>query len=120
MRRVRGEPPGFLYDIRPAEPVDIQMTVFDVPSDSDTAVLQWTDAGEPVVVAGRYGFGRVTLIGVDLADSRLRRLNVPSGRFRIWNSVFGWNSPVISDQKAHQLIQDAKLTRPENRMTLEL
>ncbi len=120
VRRVQGPLPGFLYDVRPPEPVELQMTVFDVPASSDTAVLQRLDGGEPVIVARRYGFGRVTLIGVDLNDPRLKRLNLPTGAFRVWNTVYGWNSPVIDEKKAQADMQDGKLTRPENRMPSEL
>lgn len=53
-------------------------------------------SNEPVVVAAhQYGFGRVTLIGLDITDRRMAS-NVAFVRYglpRLWQTVFGWRSP---------------------------
>ena len=119
MRRVEGLPPreGFL-DVLPPEPLNIAMTVFDGAEEAGLSVLQRTDAGDPIIVAKRYGFGRVTVIGLDLP--RLRQWNIPSGRFRVWNTVFGWNAPVMSDEVAEIEMQQVRMSRPDNRSQVEL
>ena len=57
---------------------------------------QIADAGDPTVVAAhQYGFGRVTLIGLDVTDRRMAS-NVAFVRYglpRLWQTVFGWRSP---------------------------
>ncbi|MFW6060551.1 MAG: hypothetical protein ACODAQ_10235 [Phycisphaeraceae bacterium] len=90
------ELPGWLYDARPSEPVRMQLTGFAVEGDDDVAVLERAEDGTPVVVAGRHGFGRVTMVGVDLRDRRLVRMGVPSGRFGLWHTIFGWQSPAFT------------------------
>jgi len=52
--------------------------------------------GEPALVAAhQYGFGRVTLVGIDITDRRMAS-NVAFVRFgltRLWQTVFTWRSP---------------------------
>lgn len=114
MRRVTGPVPRWLYDVRPTEGApQIQKTVFDVDGDGGAngadRVLLRDEQDRPVVVAGRHGFGRVTLVGVDLADPRLVGMDLPAGRFRLWNDVFGWQNPVFSEA----YIQDEQTARPQ-------
>lgn len=122
MRRVEGTVPNYLYDIAPVEKATIQMHVFDVPDSGapgQAAVLLRNDANEPVVVAKRYGFGRVTLVGIDLSEGRLVRMGVPGGSFRIWNTIYGWNSPAYTNDRAQRdmgsgnLVQIGQRGKPE-------
>lgn len=120
IRRVEGPPPKFVYDVAPTETLTIGLTVFDNVEESGGAVLQRDDNGDALVVAKRYGFGRVTLIGVDLADRRLARLGMGAGGYRVWNTVFGWNGPVITFARADAKIKAAEMTSPENFRDVEL
>ncbi len=83
---------------------------FAVPDNQPdrVAVLLRDRAGYPVVITAQRGLGRVTLIGIDLTDSRLARVNLPNsitadpdpvGR-TLWASVFGWRGPVYSEATA--------------------
>lgn len=121
MRQIEGLPPreGFL-DVLSDEPLRVAMTVFDGAEQAGLAVLQRTQQGDPIVVAGRYGFGRVTVLGVDLSQTALANLNVPSGRFRVWNTIFGWNTPVMSEDVAQLEMQHVRMSRPDNRSLVEL
>ena len=119
---VQGPIPSWLYDVLPTEPFDIEMTVFDVDENDAATVLLENEANEPVAVAGRYGFGRVTVVGVDLTDRRLLRMGLPSGRFRVWNRVFGWQNPVFTDAyiEAERSASPPRISRVNMREPVEL
>lgn len=118
------ELPGWLFDVRPVESMRMQLTGFAVEGedDDDVTVLARAEDGTPVVVAGRHGFGRVTLVGVDLRDRRLVRLGVPAGRYRIWNTIFGWQTPVFSQAyiEAERDESPPTMNRVEHRGTVSL
>ncbi len=60
---------------------------------SDVAVLLWDATGEhPVVVAHQVGFGRVTLVGIDLTDRRILKMRLPNGP-GFWGAIMRWRSP---------------------------
>jgi hypothetical protein len=96
--------------------------------DSELSVLSRTADGEPIVVAHTFGFGRVTLIGVDLTDpvllapglpisndpqlkADLNALSMPAPESALWRQVFGWASPGLSSNRLLDL-QDGKYTPP--------
>lgn len=137
MRRVNAPLPRWLYDVRPADgadqPTPFPMTVFDVDigdagrddgvrGGGRTGVLLRDEQGRALVVAGRYGFGRVTLLGVDLADRRLVARGLPSGRYRVWNTVFGWQNPVFSEAYIadEQSASPPRMSRTHQRQEVEL
>ena len=69
---------------------------------SQVAVLK-RHQGEPVVVTSLYGFGRVTLIGVDVSDPQLVNVGLPNLQDMyergLWGAVFGWRSPAWSSTR---------------------
>ncbi|MFW6032939.1 MAG: hypothetical protein ACOCTI_06160 [Phycisphaeraceae bacterium] len=119
MRRVEGPPPGWLYGVLPDPPITLDMTAFDV-DDDDPGVLLRSEAGDPLVVAGRYGLGRVTMIGVDLTDRRLLDRQLPNGRYRLWHSIFGWQGPVFRPEFVEAEVRAGRMGRPDARAQAEL
>ena len=67
----------------------------------------------PVVVAGRYGFGGVTLIGVDLTSRVFRSNGGMVGDRRVWHRVFGWNFPLLSPDKVNLELRGDRLLTAE-------
>ncbi|HEX7008440.1 MAG TPA: hypothetical protein VF184_00565 [Phycisphaeraceae bacterium] len=97
MRRVEGPLPVWVGEPQSEAMGAIQMTVFDpAPQQKNLTVLARDREGNAVIVAGRYGFGQVTLMGVDLTDPRLLRQGLPNGVDRVWNTVFHWQAPVYN------------------------
>ncbi len=76
----------------------IPALTFDTSAATGTVVLARDQRDRPYIVAKRYGFGRVTLIGVDLTSPTVRRLGAPVGQDRIWHKVFHWTAPVYTQQ----------------------
>ncbi|MCC6681106.1 MAG: hypothetical protein IT445_09420 [Phycisphaeraceae bacterium] len=79
----------------------IPALTFDTSAAESTVVLARDQRDRPYIVAKRYGFGRVTLIGVDLTSPTVRRLGTPVGQDRIWHKVFHWTAPVYT-QSAYE------------------
>ena len=120
MYRVQQAPPSWLYDALPTTQFQMEMTAFNVDdADRATAVLR-DESGRPLVVAGRYGTGRVTLMGVNLADPRLKQMGLPSGRYRVWNTIFGWQNPAFSKAYIESEQKSGHMSRPHQRRTTEL
>ncbi len=115
--------PEWMGSLRPAEPETVSQTVFRV-DDADTGpdaptVLLRDAEGRPVVVAKRYGFGRVTLVGLDLTQSPVQRAGMPRGERRLWSRVFHWTAPVyteayVKDQEKDQAFVPARRLRRQN------
>ncbi|MAE64374.1 MAG: hypothetical protein CMJ18_08880 [Phycisphaeraceae bacterium] len=110
-------PPGYKSTFRTFEPLPQAMPgeVSVLFSDADT--------GLPMVVARGYGFGRVTLIGIDLTDPLLRR-GYPEAEYRfergLWGGVFGWNSPAYAPPEIKQMQEKENLSGPYDRSTVDL
>ncbi|MEM9417903.1 MAG: hypothetical protein AAGA25_02465 [Planctomycetota bacterium] len=99
----------------------LTITNFNVGQDDPRAtVVLRDDAGEPVVVAGRYGFGRVTVVGIDLTSSAARSSAVFSSQQRLWNHVFNWRFPVLTEAvadgeiRANRLFEASRISIPVN------
>lgn len=124
MRRVEDLPPRIVgYPPRRGEPVKISMTVFDVMPGDGVAVIARDRQDNPVIVTGRYGFGAVTMIGVDLADRQIRGLGLPvvaGGSDRLWNRVFDWQGPIDSPQVVQGDLDANRRNRPDNRQPVNL
>ena len=106
---------------RVEEPETLGVTTFDmaanVPERRATVVLR-DGEDRPVVVAGRYGFGRVTMIGLDLTQAAVRRAGMPNGDRRIWNHVFSWQSPVLSESFVEDLVDNQRMIRADRLSTI--
>ena len=96
-QRVAEKPPRALYPLR-SDPVPLDLTVFDLGETSSAAVLARDRQDNPFIVAGRYGQGRVTLIGVDLTSQAVGRMGIPSGKYRIWHRIFRWQAPTFTEE----------------------
>lgn len=123
--------PGNLGTVRSAELFTVPARVFDLPIDARTpagnslAVLDRDDpidptAGDPYIVAGRYGFGRVTLIGVDLTNRQLVRAGLPNGRTTLWNNVFQWQTPAYTRTYIDAETKAGNIARPDLRSDVAL
>jgi hypothetical protein len=83
------------------------------PIGDATVIAEEPDVG-PWMVARRVGFGRVTMIGVDLTDGRLRAEGLPDGMSELWNMVFGWRQRNLATH-----IDRAK-ANPRNNLTRDV
>ncbi|MEO0514164.1 MAG: hypothetical protein AAF086_02570 [Planctomycetota bacterium] len=99
----------------------LTVTTFDVGVDAPgVTVLLRDDAGEPIVVAGRYGFGRVTVVGMDLTAPSVRLSADFSSQQRLWNHIFNWRFPVLSEAfadseiKANRMLAAERITQDVN------
>ena len=90
------------------------MTVKRLTPRSPTTVLLTDTTGQPLVVAGAYGLGRVTLIGVDVSDQRLMGGRLPNGP-ALWSAVFGWRSPAMTSERIDELVADGTMLSPDRR-----
>ncbi len=128
MHRIQGEPPTWLGSVLAEERIDVEMTTFSTrPGDGvdiiKTHALKHKDRPveeRPVIVAKRFGAGRITLIGVDLADRRITQMGLPNGKYPIWNDVFMWQAPVYSKTKIDSDIEAGNMSRPTSRGTIPL
>jgi len=102
----------------PDRPRAITATVFD--ANSGATVLAVDRQKRPYIVAKRYGFGRVTLIGVDLSSGPVRRLGLPSGRMRVWHTVFHWNAPLVTQVEYEGEKRNTKMATMESRSIARL
>ncbi|MEM6552005.1 MAG: hypothetical protein AAF750_07745 [Planctomycetota bacterium] len=53
------------------------------------------ELGVPLVVARRYGFGRVTVMGLDVASKDVQAKLSPRDMHPLWKRVFAWKGPVL-------------------------
>lgn len=72
------------------------------------------------IASHQFGFGRVTLIGIDLTDRRLASqvAFVRYGLPRLWQTVFGWRSPGNLDHI--RLVDERKMMATGSRAVAEL
>jgi hypothetical protein len=91
----RREPPEFAIRVF-KDPKD----EFDVIDNGYEPLIALPD-GRVIAVQKRVGFGRITVIGVDLADGRLASLSLPQADV-FWNRVLGrrMDTPTINELQA--------------------
>lgn len=77
-------------------------------------VLLKDDQHRPIVVTSPYGLGRVTLVGVNIADPRLTASGLPQGSL-FWNTVMAWRNPVLSPRFVQTQVQQNKILQPRLR-----
>ncbi len=106
--------PRWLGGLRQEDRPPLSLTTFDLADTNTRAtVLLRGNDGEPVAVAARYGFGRVTLLGLDLTQQPLQAEAMPYGPDRMWNHLFGWVSPVFSSAAAEGMVNERQLVRAD-------
>jgi len=124
MFRMEVRPPGWLGATPVGEVRKVDITTFKVKPTDDVDVIKLfkdeNDIDRPVVIAKRYGYGRVTLMGLDLADSRYTQMGLPGGRHPIWNDIFMWQSPVFDKSRIDAEINNATMSRPTSRSSVPL
>lgn len=88
----------------------LTVTTFDVDADDPRATVLLRDTQDrPIAVAGRHGFGRVTLVGVDLTAPAIRNSGLHVGQERLWHRVFNWRSPAMTQTEAERLAKANEL-----------
>jgi|GEM_PF-3544349 len=82
--------------------------------------VQPIEKEQSLIASHQYGFGKVTLIGIDITDRRLASqvAFVRYGLPRLWQTVFGWRSPGNLDNA--KLIDDGKMLAVSYRSITEL
>ncbi len=111
-------PPPMLAGVKPDVP-SISLHTFDVTPAGDATVLGRTDGGDAFLITARRGFGKVTLVGVDITDN-VWRDRLSSGKSRVWNTVFNWTAPVFQAAEVRRLSGRAQTGSAEMRPASEL
>ncbi|MEM1209936.1 MAG: hypothetical protein AAGI54_11780, partial [Planctomycetota bacterium] len=116
-RRIDGPPPIWLGSTLALPRPVITRTVFDLPVEGlpGVSVGARDDQGQPIAVSRRVGFGRVTLLGIDLADNSVAGVGLPNGRERIWNELLGWQAPAFRTAFLADEIDANRFGRPHLR-----
>ncbi|BAM03937.1 hypothetical protein PSMK_17780 [Phycisphaera mikurensis NBRC 102666] len=96
--------------VRPADADAAQAWILP---DRDAEVLLRAASGEALVTSARRGFGKVTLVGLDLTAAAYRDAGLPSGTTRFWNDVFGWSDPAVSERREAVLRGQVAATPPQ-------
>lgn len=123
MRQVDDFDPLLLGMPRAGELFELPALVFDVDADeAGVAVLARDGQDRAYVIAHRYGFGRVTLVGIDLADRRVVRMGLPEGAHPIWSDIFHWQAPVYSERYMEGEVREGRMSLPTsiNRRAVQL
>ena len=118
VRGVRGEPPVYLGV--PGRREEIDAVAFDVDAGRGASVLARDREGRASVVAGRYGFGRVTLVGVDVSSAAVRGLRLTQPRQGLWNLVLGVGTPIFSQTYIDQERAAGEMDQPPLRRLVVL
>ncbi len=124
MYRIEDRPPNWLGAPKGDEILDVDIITFNIkPGDGVDVIKSYKDNNEitrPVIVAKRFGMGRVTLVGFDFADNRFAQMGLPYGRYPIWNDVFMWQAPVFDQSRIDADIDNARMSRPTSRSIVPL
>ncbi|MEM0913791.1 MAG: hypothetical protein AAGK09_04190 [Planctomycetota bacterium] len=121
-RRIDGPPPTWLgRSLALTQQQTVTRTVFDLPLEGlpGVSVVARDDEGQPIGVSHRVGFGRVTLLGVDLADRRLTIAGLPRSEpphyLGIWADLLGWQAPALERALLDSEIDENNFGRPHLR-----
>jgi len=120
-RVIADRPPSWLGEPVGGGEHKIRMKVIEprAGAGSQTSVLLRDHQGRPIVVAGVYGFGRVTLVGVDLTDPSIKKMGLPNGQ-GFWPVVLGWRGPAYTQSYIDQEIGRGRMAGAEARKHIEL
>jgi hypothetical protein len=114
-RAVRRQlPPPWL-----GQPVEGQVPVRAYEVEPPGSALLRDRLGRAAVVAQTRGLGRVTRIGVNLSNPRLRQASLPNGP-ELWGTVFGWRSPNHTRAFLQSQRRKNRLIEPKERTQLAL
>ncbi|MEM7624893.1 MAG: hypothetical protein AAF333_04615 [Planctomycetota bacterium] len=94
----------------PEDRAPLAMTTFGVADEGGRATVLLRDTQDrPIAVAGRYGFGRVTVVGMDLTAPVVRDSGLHRGEQRLWHHVFNWRSPAMLESDAEDFTRDNEM-----------
>lgn len=116
-------PPAWLG---PVLPPDVMIQMKRLEPKGDASVVLRDNDGEPIGVAGQYGFGRVTLVGVDLTDLQLLSWNLPSPICptpqspTLWRQVFGWRAPIFQNAYLREQQKRNAIGHPQLRDRMDI
>ncbi|MFK7788025.1 MAG: hypothetical protein AB8C95_00860, partial [Phycisphaeraceae bacterium] len=65
---------------------------------------------KPLIVGKRFGFGQVTLVGIDLSDPDVLKSIDAFRLHRVWTRIFNWRA-----SKTGELIPDSEFDSPQTR-----
>ncbi|MEM1107430.1 MAG: hypothetical protein AAGH99_01935 [Planctomycetota bacterium] len=86
------------------------VTVFDVADGDPRATVVLRDEQQrALAVAGRYGFGRVTVVGVDYTAAAVRATASNNSQRRLWNHIFNWRTPVLTQASSQSETRAGRL-----------
>lgn len=76
---------------------EVKLTPPPVPTGETTAegqpvVSQPAAVSVPVIVGRRFGFGQVTLVGIDLAEKSVANSLYDFDQHRVWTRIFSWRA----------------------------
>lgn len=147
LNQIEAEPPGEVFGIR-RDPKPMPMIGFDltdaagwsalahatpVRAESDQADQADDQADQPnqpdppavpIIVGRRFGFGKVTVVGIDLTSSAAINAIGGDEMYPLWSRVFGWRVSMsgrlipaaqLDSPDASQLYHDPKSFISENR-----
>jgi hypothetical protein len=85
---------------------------------SDVAILaRDTNEKFPVIVSQQRGFGRVTLVGIDLSS---RDLGVLPNGSRLWHAICNWQSPALRPEEIRDKLDKQTIAPIFNRTAVDM
>ena len=119
LKQVNARPPIQVFGIlRSANPVP--MVTFDTssaPQYTTLAEVQVAGTGanaqptlEPMIVGRRFGFGQITLVGIDLSDTTVLQSLDSFRMHRVWTRIFNWRA-----SKTGELLPNSEFDNPQTK-----
>ncbi|QQE11972.1 hypothetical protein JD969_00415 [Planctomycetota bacterium] len=118
LRALHEKPPTHLLGWPRAgrELIEIDMLALDVnPDDEQISVIAKDRKQNPLIATKMYGFGRVTVSGMDLSSPTLRMMNLQPPRYdSIWNKIIGWQTPLYDPNYIKEEIDAGRINGQRN------
>lgn len=93
--------------------IELDMMQLTPRPGSDVAILATDDFGKvPLIVTQQRGFGRVTLIGIDLSS---RQLGVLPNGAKFWHAIANWQSPAFRPEIIKDMLEKQTMAPIFNR-----
>lgn len=86
-----------------------EINLTQVPADLPEGVSPPPDDFKPLIVGKRFGFGQVTLVGIDLSNPDVLTSIDAFRLHRVWTRILSWRASITGE-----LIPDAILDDPQN------
>lgn len=117
MKQVSARPPLQVFGML-TNANDVPMLTFDLsdaPQYTTLAEVQVAGPGpnaqptlEPMIVGRRFGFGQVTLVGIDLSDTSVLQSLDSFRMHRVWTRIFSWRA-----SKTGELLPPSEFDNPQ-------